>query len=45
MKILESIVKKDEFTARASEAFDFEFDGKIVFKCFDKPPVPEEFTV
>lgn len=44
LKILESIVRKDEFTARASEAFDYEFDGKTSFTCFDKPPVPDEFS-
>ena len=31
MKILTSNVKKDEFTERASEAFDFEFDGQTSF--------------
>ena len=45
MKILTSNVKKDEFTERASEAFDFEFDGQTSFECFDKPPVPEKFTI
>ena len=44
MRILESTVKKDKFTARASEAFDYEFDGRTSFKCFDKPPVPDEFS-
>lgn len=41
---LTSKVLLDEFTAHASKAFDYPFDGTTVFDGWQKPPVPEEFS-
>lgn len=38
-------VVQDEFTQIASTAFDYSFDGTSMFKCWDKPNVPDEFNI
>lgn len=38
-------VATDEATMRASEAFDYEFDGKSVFQQPTLPPYPDDFSV
>lgn len=35
----------DEFTAFASRAFDYAFDGKTSFTPYEKPSVPDDFQV
>jgi GNAT superfamily N-acetyltransferase len=44
-KIVECSVTTDAFTDAVSKAFDYTFDGKSRFTCFDKPAVPEEFKI
>ena len=38
-------VIQDEFTQIASTAFDYAFDGTSIFKCWDKPNIPDEFNI
>lgn len=40
-----STVEQDEFTAAASEAFDFAFTGQTEFMSYGKPNVPKEFAL
>ena len=37
--------KQDEFTAKISEAFDFDFDGEIVTEIRDLPELPEDYSI
>ena len=45
MKEYKSKVKTDEFTNYASKAFDYEFDGNSEFIGYDKPHLPEDFSI
>jgi len=42
---LESRVEQDEFTEHASKCFDLPFDGTTYFDAWEKPSVPDEFTI
>ena len=37
--------KQDEFTAKISEAFDFDFEGEIVTEIRDLPELPNDYAV
>ncbi len=37
--------EQDEFTAKISEAFDFDFDGEIVTEIRDLPDLPEDYSI
>jgi len=43
--ILTSKVTPDEFTAYASKAFDYEFDGVSVFEGWEMPNLPKDFSI
>ena len=38
-------VEMDEFVERACEALDYTFKGYTEFELWDKPDIPEDFTV
>ena len=44
-KVLTCEVAVDEFTRKASEAFDFKFDGKIITEVFGKPQIENKFAL
>ena len=37
--------EQDEFTAKISEAFDFDFEGEIVTEIRDLPELPEDYSI
>jgi ABC-type ATPase involved in cell division/GNAT superfamily N-acetyltransferase len=43
--IYEINVVADEFTQAASTAFDYKFEGTSVFEGFEKPEIPEDFSI
>jgi ABC-type ATPase involved in cell division/GNAT superfamily N-acetyltransferase len=43
--IFEITVEADDFTKAASTAFDYKFEGKSTFQGWEKPQVPEDFSL
>jgi GNAT superfamily N-acetyltransferase len=43
--IYETVVECDEFTKAASTAFDYKFEGKSSFEGWNRPDIPEDFSI
>src|ERR1700677_242876 len=43
--IYKVVVEPDEFTSAAATAFDYKFEGESVFEGWEKPNVPDNFSI